>query len=146
MRANCTESPQHAPLLNQRCDFGGERGKRGQSAQKAGDDKQAPLGCQAGMMGENGQGDADQVAANVPGGIAGNSALSDMPSSQRNTAPRDAPKQMANSELKINLSSPDRIHHVLLHITNGDGGRNHADGPARHDGHDRLIVHRTTDE
>jgi len=63
MRTDCANSPQHAPFLNQGRDLGGERGKRGQSAQKAGDDKQAPLGRKTGMMGENGKRDTDQVAA-----------------------------------------------------------------------------------
>ena len=63
MSADCTESPQYAPFLNQGRDFNGERRKCGQSTQKTGDDKQPPLGRQDGMMGKNGNSNTNQVAA-----------------------------------------------------------------------------------
>lgn len=64
MRADRTNGPQHTPFLDQHRDFGGKGGKRSQSTQKTGDDKQAPLGRKTGMMGKNSDRDTDQVTAN----------------------------------------------------------------------------------
>ena len=68
MNADGGRCPDQTPLLDQRGDFG-RKGRKGRHpAQEPGDDQETPFGRNAGVVGENGERYANQVAPRKIGG------------------------------------------------------------------------------